>query len=332
MSRDNTSHLERNDVIPCLPSDADSDPEGFQVVFAKSVQAWLNRVKAGRDRIGRAVPVASRAHAEILLKVASAAGWWLLAREVIQAAPSIRTHAQLKAWCEALLLAARLPRSDYETAKVLSDGRELRAEEVIREAECLLRKREPSQAEEAAFGRRLASVAFDRRYFPVPLLGRPEYGSLVVRTWSYMERLGGDGRRPAMPSRIPDLTAFAAALDKVKRWCERAQSGFASESGQTSPLRQQAESVTIRALGNKLYQVSGHEPRQVSDRENNVLQAFVRQPVMDQSTLVRVSGEDNAAKMLRNLRRKHDGMWAEAIHLPGRKGRGGYRVHVETVP
>jgi hypothetical protein len=71
---------------------------------------------------------------------------------------------------------------------------------------------------------------------------------------------------------------------------------------------------------------------ELTEKESNVLQAFIGCPSRSTGTLKSRSGEDNPARVLRDLRAKYDGCFAPAVHLPGQKGKGGYRVRVERAP
>jgi hypothetical protein len=84
--------------------------------------------------------------------------------------------------------------------------------------------------------------------------------------------------------------------------------------------------------GDRRYQVSEGQPFVVTENEDNVLQAFLGAPALDQKMLIRRSGMNDAARSLRALCKKYDGVMASAIRLPGRKGRGGYRVQVTLAP
>jgi hypothetical protein len=67
----------------------------------------------------------------------------------------------------------------------------------------------------------------------------------------------------------------------------------------------------------------------VESAEDNVLQVFLmeRGPV-DKGTLIRLSGQSNAPRVLNKLREKHPTTLGRAIRCPARKGRGGYYAHV----
>jgi hypothetical protein len=91
-----------------------------------------------------------------------------------------------------------------------------------------------------------------------------------------------------------------------------------------------AELVPIIALGPRRYSVDDYAVT-VTVKENNVLQALAKQSPLDEPMLVALSGEDDAAKIIRRLcNEKYDGRFAKGIRLAGGKGKGGY--HAVIVP
>jgi hypothetical protein len=87
----------------------------------------------------------------------------------------------------------------------------------------------------------------------------------------------------------------------------------------------------IWSLGECRYQV-GERKILVSEKEDNVLEAFLEQEVHSTCSLKNASGEDNAARLLRALRTKYQGVFKDVIANPGRKGTGGYVVKVRPAP
>lgn len=85
----------------------------------------------------------------------------------------------------------------------------------------------------------------------------------------------------------------------------------------------------IISLGNSLYQIDCHDPVPVTDSEDAVLSCFLELQAMSQTTLVKKTGKNNEApRILGRLTKKYKGIFAPAIHLPGAKGEGGYRVNI----
>jgi hypothetical protein len=82
-------------------------------------------------------------------------------------------------------------------------------------------------------------------------------------------------------------------------------------------------------LGNRIYSIGGRE-KQVTQREDDVLQAFTDAPALSQKDLIASAGFDRAPRVLQKLRERYDGMFAPAITLPRRKGAGGYVVNVRA--
>lgn len=84
--------------------------------------------------------------------------------------------------------------------------------------------------------------------------------------------------------------------------------------------------------GNKQYSITGSDPFAVTDVEHFVLEAFINKKTsaLSKSDLENASGVSDAVRYLRRLKKKYDGIFAPAIHLPGGKGRGGYRVTIRS--
>jgi hypothetical protein len=81
----------------------------------------------------------------------------------------------------------------------------------------------------------------------------------------------------------------------------------------------------------RLYQVEGHDPVPVTDTEDNLLQAFIGYPVLDKPALANRSGipAKQISTSLKRLRENHAGIFAKAINMPGKRGKGkGYRATV----
>lgn len=83
-------------------------------------------------------------------------------------------------------------------------------------------------------------------------------------------------------------------------------------------------------MGKAMYRAGDCDPVRVDFKEDNVLQAFLGTPAMNKPDLVKASGEDDPGRVLRSLKTKYKGVFSDAIHLPGGKGKGGYRVRIAT--
>jgi hypothetical protein len=84
----------------------------------------------------------------------------------------------------------------------------------------------------------------------------------------------------------------------------------------------------IEFMGERQYRVGDGRPIAVTDREDCVLQAFLKYPAMNERKLVATSGIEQAVKVLRLLRTKYDQAFEPFISLPGGKGMGGYLVAI----
>jgi hypothetical protein len=101
---------------------------------------------------------------------------------------------------------------------------------------------------------------------------------------------------------------------------------------ENSPVTQEeAESNVILYFGEALYKIGSTSPKTLEFTEDTVLQAFLERPNMQTEMLKNTSGITKAPEVLRNLAKKYDGIFAPAIDLPGKKGRGGYTVRIRKV-
>jgi hypothetical protein len=122
----------------------------------------------------------------------------------------------------------------------------------------------------------------------------------------------------------PNLHLAVNVLADPCRRCEKAADLLA----QVVP--DDADSGTgIDYLGDRQYKPSNRtNPQTLTEREDNVLQAFLGHTSMDLATLKELSGEQDAARILKRLTRNYGGAFAPSIRLPGGKGKGGYSVQV----
>jgi hypothetical protein len=91
------------------------------------------------------------------------------------------------------------------------------------------------------------------------------------------------------------------------------------------------QATVILALGNRQYRIGTTPPLTVSEREDTVLQAFLRPTplaAMDSPMLAQRCGYADGRAILARLREKYNGVLANAIELPGGKSKGGYRVRI----
>lgn len=145
----------------------------------------------------------------------------------------------------------------------------------------------------------------------------PEYADGVISRVN-----GADGSEGIHKNASNVVTAIMTAA-LLRDWATD------MEAAEHSPS---SDRPTIIHLGQKLYKISRSEPIVVTDVEDAVLQAFIKNPGMDNAQLVEKSGYPNAANILRAFVKKHNGIFAPAIRLPGGKGKGGYSVAITNKP
>jgi hypothetical protein len=86
----------------------------------------------------------------------------------------------------------------------------------------------------------------------------------------------------------------------------------------------------IIALGNNQYQINGSDPFCVNDREDFLLQAFLKQASMSQQVLSEKTKISDAPRVFASLMKKCDGILAPAMRSPnGKKDQGGYFVRIK---
>jgi hypothetical protein len=142
-----------------------------------------------------------------------------------------------------------------------------------------------------------------------------------------------DGMQLEVPNlTVPSGTEFVVPADQATlAWLESVREAGRQEALATLARAAPAPAKgVIWSLGDGVYQVGPSKVR-VNDREDDVLQTFLpdqRRQVMDTATLNALSGHEDAARILRDLRHKYDRVFRGSILLPGRKGRGGYDAQV----
>jgi len=86
----------------------------------------------------------------------------------------------------------------------------------------------------------------------------------------------------------------------------------------------------IISHGSRQYSIGVMHALTVTDREDTILQSFIHRSSMDYKTLSDISGYLDAPRVLARLCEKYDGQFACAIHCPGEKNQGGYRVLIRA--
>jgi hypothetical protein len=86
----------------------------------------------------------------------------------------------------------------------------------------------------------------------------------------------------------------------------------------------------IVSPGDRVYRIGKSDPVEVSVSEDCLLQAFIDQPTMRLKTQANKTklGEENSQRTLKRLTETHGGRFAPAIKMAGKKGQGGYHVHI----
>src|SRR5262249_41102139 len=86
----------------------------------------------------------------------------------------------------------------------------------------------------------------------------------------------------------------------------------------------------IVSLGDRKYQIAGHPAVVVTEREENVLAAFLKKSVMDSRELGKATGLEPriGVQIMRRLTKKYGEQFKPAIFFPLKKGSGGYRITV----
>jgi hypothetical protein len=94
-----------------------------------------------------------------------------------------------------------------------------------------------------------------------------------------------------------------------------------------------ADPAIIIGLGDRRYKIGNHLTVTVTTIEDYVLVALAEHGSLDSDALDDASGVTDARKILAALKVKYDGIFKEAIHMPGGRGQGGYRASIQmTLP
>ncbi len=89
------------------------------------------------------------------------------------------------------------------------------------------------------------------------------------------------------------------------------------------------DSAMIRYLGEKAYSIGSSAPITVTYPEHAILQEFIATPSLDTEQLQTKAGNERAPRILGQLTKKYNAIFAPAIRLPGGKGKGGYHVSIQ---
>jgi hypothetical protein len=86
--------------------------------------------------------------------------------------------------------------------------------------------------------------------------------------------------------------------------------------------------VVIVSFPDRVYKCGDTPPVRVNKDEDDVLQAFIGDPVRTTADLIADTGDLDAARVLVRLKTKYQGRFAPGIITPGRKGGGSYVARV----
>lgn len=156
---------------------------------------------------------------------------------------------------------------------------------------------------------------------------------LQQRTEAVLERFieWSPPKRRRGPIILPDLFTDARShASSLRQWANEIEDEQGEGAGPTPR--------TILSLGNRQYRIGNYTPRVLTPREDTVLQAFLGSgekvpplAAMDEPTLRQRSGYGDAPRILRELSKSYDGIFAPAIRMPGSKRAGGYGVSIALV-
>jgi hypothetical protein len=93
-----------------------------------------------------------------------------------------------------------------------------------------------------------------------------------------------------------------------------------------------APQPTIWHHGGRGYSCDGVSPYVVTDEEHKVLLAFIQShTAMSKDDLEKAAEVYNVPRIITQLFTRHKGMFSAAIRRPGKKGNGGYYIHVKSL-
>jgi hypothetical protein len=138
----------------------------------------------------------------------------------------------------------------------------------------------------------------------------------LLRRW--VQHQGEDGFGELVHAIDAAHVRYELAVEELKR------RAVVLQAEQAQP----AEPPVIWSLGDSVYRVGDGRPVEVSQSEDDILQAFMRHPAMGEKTLASETHDSNARTTLLRMLDKYDGVFAAAIHRPPGKSAGGYSATV----
>jgi hypothetical protein len=160
---------------------------------------------------------------------------------------------------------------------------------------------------------------------------RDEVLPYILNTFGWVGILKAESS-PAIEHTLPRIyVGIVERLEQDGRRLLEAAGERKPKQAEGMESKNQAQRPCIIALGERQYRVDDGEPVAVSNAEDRVLREFVRQPAMDEPTLIRKTAREHAARILRNLAANYP-EFATAIRLPKGKNQGGYHVNIRENP
>ena len=146
----------------------------------------------------------------------------------------------------------------------------------------------------------------------------PEYAGGEIRPAVGTQSLSAGARRTSEMG-CNGYVAFAESLVSLGR--------REIDAGETQRQVALDDSAMIRYLGEKAYSIGSSAPITVTYPEHAILQEFIATPSLDTEQLQTKAGNDRAPRILGQLAKKYNAIFAPAIRLPGGKGgKGGYSL------
>jgi len=154
----------------------------------------------------------------------------------------------------------------------------------------------------------------------------PPFDNHIVLRADYDDRLHPDESDEEVEARTRVLDAMFGAPASVKRYFLAGVDRRTGGDGKATPT------PFITHVGGRSYATTAHDSVEVTEEEHKVLQAFAKtRRAMTQGEIEDEADVTNVSRIVRRLVTAYSGRFATAVRRPGRKGKGGYLIHVRRV-
>ncbi len=159
----------------------------------------------------------------------------------------------------------------------------------------------------------------------------PSFRRVVQERWDKAIREGGPDNPPP---RCPDLVNrenARIAIETLLAWIQEQQERETKRAEMTIADEQSANTA-IYFHEAKKYSLDGKKSLCVPEELDNILQTFLEYPTaMETKELTDRSGVSNVSRAVKKLAEWNNGVFAPAVSMPEKKGKGGYFIRVKRL-